>query len=98
MKLNWKNPKKELPNKGKLVAVMIEPHKFKDSIKDSLKSSVIYFGTASVLGDGSCRIDNDDELGRGGISWSFDDSPYEEDKAVAWAYIDERGLPNFIKR
>lgn len=97
MNFNWKNPKEELPERGKLVAVLIEPHKFKDTLKNSLQSSIIYFGISDYGKDGKCTINNCDELGSGDIRWQFEWNNHSEEQAVAWSYVDDTNLPNFVK-
>lgn len=97
-KINWRNPKKELPSEGELVWVMLEPHKNRGSLLASTMSIEIVCGEVSYGRDGSCVVFNHDELGQGNIGWLLNESKYHwETKAIAWIPINEMTLPNFYK-
>lgn len=96
--MNWRYPNKELPYQGQKVWVMLEPHKERGSLLDSAMSIQIVCGEASygAADPTSLEIQNYDELGLGGIGWSFidyrkDDEDYGDyqPRAIAWIPVEE---------
>lgn len=95
--MNWRDPRSELPFQGQRVWVMLEPHKDRGSFLDSAMSIQIVCGEACYSNDGKfLEIQNYDELGQGGIGWSFaeqrkDDEEYGnyQPRATAWIPVEE---------
>jgi hypothetical protein len=98
--MNWRNPKEVLPEQGQLVWVMLEPHKDRGSLLESAPSIEIVCGWAFRYDD-VCGVDNNDELGLGGISWYLTKSKNKylnfEAGAMAWMPVEEMPLPGWVK-
>lgn len=97
--MNWCNPKENLPTDNQMVWVMLEPHKNRGRLLDSSPSIEIVCGWTSHDNDGSCRVENEDELGLGNISWYLvsKGKSYSEYNAIAWLPVNEMVLPRWIK-
>lgn len=99
--MNWRNPAEELPEQNQTVWVMLEPHKERGDLLESAMSIEIVAGITSYSNDNkSIRVENYDELGRGGISWylKYDaDDYYPDSIAIAWLPINEMEFPKWLK-
>lgn len=86
----WKNPNKELPQEGCIVAVLIQHNK-----KHFPLSLEIAFGEVQYFSD-SVIVSNDDFIGAGSMKWILraEDTPF--DRAIAWAYFQDLDLPGWI--
>jgi hypothetical protein len=97
MSLVWKDPKEELPNSEQLVWIMLAPHKWRDSMENSMQSIQIVCGEIERTNE-YCHVVNHDELGYGSERWALFDasddfSTYQ--KAIAWVSADKMPLPNW---
>lgn len=102
--MNWRDPKKQLPEENQTIWVMLEPHKRRGGLLESAPSIEIVCGeafTRSFAGTSYCRVNNYDELGMGGIGWNLgklpDDFTYNESYGIAWLPVEEMIFPSFIK-
>lgn len=97
--INWRNPKEELPNDGDVVWVMVEPHKWRGSLKDSAKSIMIVCGEVCFSRtNNDCVVQDYDELGWGTQSWFLRASSYghyRKEMAVAWLPFEEMPIPEW---
>lgn len=95
--MNWRNPRKILPEDGQIVCVMLEPHKNRGTLKGSAMSIQIVCGEVEYnTGEGAPRVNNYDELGMGNVCWTFqkDPHPYEE-RIIAWIPVEEMVFPKW---
>jgi hypothetical protein len=100
--MKWINPQDSWPKNEQPVWLLLEPHKERGSLLDSAMSVLIVCGVAynhPKLNE--CRIENYDELGLGGIGWSFyknDDCMHNHDngRPIAWLPVQEMILPDFL--
>jgi hypothetical protein len=99
--MNWRNPKKQLPEENQKVWVMLEPHKRRGGLLESAPSIEIVCGEAFFYGQNLCRVDNYDELGMGNIGWNLgklpDDFIYNESYGIAWIPVEEMPFPSWMK-
>lgn len=91
--MNWRNPDIEVPTNDQVVWVMLKPHKWRDSLIDSLQSVAIYCGEVSRT-DKVCVVNNCDELGWGWKIWVIKDEQQCPD-VIAWMPLEEMGSPQF---
>lgn len=94
--MNWRNPKNALPQDGQMVWIMLRPHKYKGNLLASAPSIEIVAGETYRPNSKDVRIENNDELGMGSISWVLkgEKSLYGED-AIAWLPVEEMIYPEW---
>jgi hypothetical protein len=102
--MNWRDPKKQLPENNQLVWIMLEPHKRRGGLLESAPSIEIVCGWANTCNSRArlvCRIENMDELGSGGIGWFLGELPndfgYNESYGIAWLPVEEMPFPSWLK-
>lgn len=98
--MNWRNPKKELPNEGEIVVILLQHWKERGAL-----SCELYCGEVEYSNDRlSCRAYNSDYIGAGAASWPIwqhEDYEYRNsdvDIAKAWIPASEFSLPKWIKQ
>ena len=101
--LKWLNPKDILPKDGELIWVILEPHKWHGTFKESIASIQIVCGWVEVSHTGNMRVQNYDELGYGSISWDIatnkKDGVYSngDAKVLGWMAAESMLLPDWYK-
>jgi hypothetical protein len=104
--VSWRDPRVELPYDGQVIFVMIEPHKKRGSLRESIQSIMIVCGQWRSFSPekfpnfidrpkGFGRIENMDEYGWGWQSWFFSchDESKSSDNAIGWIPVEEMPLP-----
>lgn len=94
--MKWRNPKEELPKHDQAVYVMLKPHKWRGSMRESAASIQIVAGWYW-----SPLVENIDEYGFGSLGYILDPATKEDghkDRAIAWVPAEEMPLPEFYKR
>lgn len=96
--MNWRNPKKELPEDDQIVWCMLKPHKDRGNLLESAPSIEIVCGWVTETQTGII-VDNADELGHGCISWYLTKHPdgYGSD-VLAWLPVTEMIFPDWTKK
>lgn len=91
--MNWRDPKKELPKEGEIVAVLYQHPK-----KHKYMSSQIMFGEVEWAHDkSSCRVDSGDFTGQGlwSVYLKVSEEDYCDDIGIAWLPAKEFILPQW---
>ena len=93
--IDWKDPKKELPKDGEIVAALMQHWK-----KDNPRSFEIHFGEVEIDNKGKGhRINTMDFTGMGSFTCDLVETEYNggSDVAVAWAYAYSFNFPEWCK-
>jgi len=92
MKLNktcWKDPRKEIPEEGRIVAVINKHFKRDTHLNISIHFGIVEYGNDSVV-----YASENDEMGSGDITWQI--TPVEWPSSIyAWSYAEEINIPKW---